>query len=120
LEINEMKCIAYTRPDGGLSIVHPIEDARLVDVVKIMGKRAVLGQAQPLDRLKAEAARQGVAIEAVHYAETDDQFIRRVIEASVPADAADVTVINSADLPDRASRASWRLHGGKVTKSARP
>lgn len=72
-----MKVIAYTRPDGGVSVVVPAPQAKRAD-------------------------------------ESEDEFVERIRLKDVPQDAADVVVLDSTELPSRATRNSWRIVNGKV------
>jgi len=108
-----MKKIAYSRPDGGLSVVSPVEGARLAAAVVLAdGSRREAPAAIPVDRFFMQWPVDGVAAE---WAETEDEFIARVVARSVPADATDVRVIDADALPaDRTFRDAWRLGGDAI------
>jgi hypothetical protein len=73
-----MKKIIYTRPDGGLSVVHPAPNAKKED-------------------------------------ESEDQFIERLVQKDVPADATNVRVVEAAAIPsDRSFRDAWKDEAGAI------
>ena len=73
-----MKRFAYTRPDGGVSILLPLIKEKRQD-------------------------------------ETEAEFIARVCARQIPADAADVTEMEEADIPkDRTFRDAFALNAGRI------
>lgn len=111
-----MKKIAYTNSSGGVSIVGPAPGARLAFAVTLPnGSRKVSRKARPVDTFYRTWPVVGAVAE---WAETENQFIARVMEKDVPADARDVQIIDDSTLPDRSSRDSWRLVNGVVTAKA--
>jgi hypothetical protein len=108
-----MKKIIYTRPDGGVSVVHPAEGARLAHGVRsVDGKFERVGPTQPIDRFFRRWPVDGMVAD---WAETEDEFIARVAARSVPADATNVRVVDESEIPgDRVFRDAWKDAGGKL------
>ncbi len=103
-----MKKIIYTCPDGGMAIVHPATDQRLVTPY-VDGLR--LGTI-PFERLRPHWESGGT----FEWAETEDEFIQRVIAHSVPPDAINVQVIDAAEIPgDRTFRNAWQQDGINIS-----
>ena len=74
--------ILYTRPDGGVSVVHAAEQS---DVAKYAPEVSEM---------------------------TEGRFIAWIKDKDVPADAADVRIIEDADIPsDRHFRNAWAYDG---------
>lgn len=109
-----MKKIIYTRSDGGLSVFNPCEGARLATCIKDE-KGDVLAlstTAIPIDRFFRRWPVDGAVAE---WAETEDEFIARVAARSVPADAADVQVVEPEVIPtDRTFRNAWKVGDERV------
>lgn len=105
-----MKAIAYTRPDGGVSVVHPAPNARFL--------RA--GPQRVVPAYEAGALRDIATFEAFErdhpeaFAETEDEFLARVIAKDVPTDATNARVLDVSDLPDAAFRNAWSIEKDKV------
>lgn len=101
-----MKKIIFTRPDGGLSVVHPAEGARLaVSVTLADGTRLVASAPQPVDRY---LRRWPVAGAIPEWAETEEAFVTRIAGKDVPADAMGVRIVDENALPsDRGFRDAW-------------
>lgn len=108
------KRIVFTRPDGGVSIVVPAEDDRLIAAVVVgdgnrVGRHVFpapvrMGRAKHVIRA-AEA--NGLSAE-VEWAESEEDFLGRVMAKSVPAGAADVEVVPAEAIPaDRSFREIW-------------
>lgn len=109
-----MKKIIYTRNDGGLSVVHPAEGARLAFAIKAVDGTDVMRSpnAVPVDSLMRRWPVDGVTAE---WAETEDEFIARVLGKSVPHEAVNVAVVEESVLPaDRTFRDAWKHDGGGV------
>lgn len=72
--------IIYTRPDGGVSVIHP---AGQLDVVKFAPEVADMTEAQFMEWVKAK---------------------------DVPADATNVRLVQDSDIPtDRSARNRWEI-----------
>lgn len=107
-----MKCIAYTRPDGGVSVVHPHEGNRLARSVEKDGAVIILDPPGPVDSVFRVWPVEGGA--NVEWAETEDEFVARRASTDVPADATNPQVIEPSELPDRTFRNAWKHDGDKV------
>ena len=111
-----MKKIIYTRPDGGLSVVHPMEGARLAFSITL-ANGAVLPEGST-DPLPADAILRHwpVAGAVANWAETEDQFVVRLLASSVPADAVNVQIVDGTAIPkDRTFRNAWVYSNGIVS-----
>lgn len=96
-----MRCIVYTRPeDGGVSVVHPAPDGRLLHKAK--HRPVEVGEARRMRQLDAMLA-DGWALES------DEAWLARIRAKDVPADALDVREIDATDLPPRRWRNAWKL-----------
>ena len=122
-----MKKIIYTRPDGGLSVVHPVEGARLGHSITL-ADGTVLDSNDPVQRLTKQAPqpvpvdelRRGwpVAGAIANWAETEDEFLARVKAKVLPADAINSQIVDEAAVPtDRTFRNAWEQAGATVTVS---
>jgi len=84
-----MKKIIYTRPDGGVSVVHPMSKE---SVGKLEPK--VLGM-------------------------SDAEYIDWIKNKDVPADATNIMVVDESELPkDRSNRDKWVIKSGKIEVDA--
>lgn len=108
-----MEKIIYTRPDGGISVVHPAEGFRLATALKQNGKILVRSEvAVPVDSLRRGWPIPGVTAQ---WAETEGEFVARVRAKVVPADAINVQVVDGSTIPsDRTFRDAWAVNGGAV------
>ena len=106
-----MKAIIYTRPDGGLSIVSPAEGARLAISVDINGQSLGPYEPRPVDSIVRGWPVTGAVAQ---WAESEEQFLARIIAKDVPAAATNVKVIDPASLPDRTFRNAWKHDTGSV------
>lgn len=135
-----MKKIIYTRPDGGLSVVHPAEGSRLAKWVVLEGGDALVGMRTGVIELSKEmidAALGGietimgvanvprrvdeflrhwpVAGAIAEWAETEDEFVARIAAKDVPADAIDRQFVDEFAIPtDRTFRNAWKAGTGNV------
>ncbi len=107
-----MRCIAYTRPDGGVSIIRPAPWHRLCAAITIGDKREEFDPPVHFDRLVVQHKTDYLSPE---WAETEDELVARVMARSVPPDAANVTLTEHGDLPpDREFRDAWKHTGSRV------
>lgn len=84
-----MKAIAYTRPDGGISIIHPAPQANVVKDFLRMGNQTM-----------------AATIQAMTY----DQFVEWIRDKDVPAGSTNTQIIDTTTIPtDRSQRDAWRL-----------
>ena len=107
-----MKVIVYTRPDGGLSVVHPAPWARLCKAITPPEAERETFAPRPFDQLVREHGTPDLQPE---WAETEQAFAERIRAKDVPADATDVQIVDQAALPaDRDFRAAWKAGTGAV------
>lgn len=95
-----MRCIAYTRPDGGVSVVHPAPDGRLW---LREGRSVEAGHARRRGVADAEMLAAGWALE------TEAAWLTRIRAKDVPPDAQDVREVDAESLPGRRWRDAWKL-----------
>lgn len=109
-----MKKIIFTRPDGGLTVVHPAEGARLAYRVTL-ADGTVMPSANPpapVDTILRQWPVQGVTAD---WAETEDEFIARIAAKDVPADAIEVQTVDESAIPaDRTFRNAWKAGKGRI------
>jgi len=104
-----MKKIAYVRPDGGVSVVHPVLQARRVGAITVDGVR-IETDPTPFEQLIRLYGTDNLSPE---WAETEDEFLDRIRNRDVPADALVVIVVD--ELPDdRTNRAAWVVVDGRL------
>jgi hypothetical protein len=108
-----MKKIIYTRPDGGISVVHPTEGARLALGVLLADDTVLTSETPvPVDRF---LRRWPVAGATVEWAETEDEFVARIAKKDVPAEAINVQIVDDTVVPaDRTFRDAWRQNGAAI------
>ena len=117
--------IVYTRPDGGVSIVHPARGARLVRRISVPEFPEIIFELDPPKRLEEAFAIVGLgrgwtaekqALVTIIYGETEAEFIGRIQTKDVPAEAIDVTVVEETTLSsDRTFRDAWKNSGGVIS-----
>lgn len=113
-----MKKIVYKRPDGGISIIHPAEGARLAFFITFPdGTRLPSAVApfvgRPVDSILRAWPVEGAVAE---WAEPEEAFISRVIAKDLPHDATNVRVVEATEIPkDRSFRDAWKDEGGAIT-----
>lgn len=111
-----MQKIIYTRPDGGLSVVHPVEGARLAFFVTLSDGTVLPKGADtpafdgvkpmPVDSIFRRWPVEGAVAK---WAETEDEFVARIAAKDVPSDASDVRIVDASVIPtDRTFRNAWR------------
>ena len=111
-----MKIIAYTRPDGGLSLISPVEGARLAVAITLAdGTQLAAREPRPVDSFLRRWPVEGAKVQ---WAETEDEFIARIRQKDVPADALSVVTLEAAALPERAYRDAWEIANGAVVVNA--
>lgn len=109
-----MKKIIYTRVDGGLTVDHPAEGARLALQVQLADGTILKpdGAEAPADTFL-----RGWPVEGAKatWAETEEEFIARVVKKVVPADATDVQIVEASVIPlDRTFRNAWKAGVGRI------
>lgn len=121
------KRIVYTRPDGGVTIVQPAPNARMIWFERVVPppadvllKNKVRKAAEPTIERRAQPAftqpefrimeNLFAAIEAgsIEFAESEEEFRARIMKRSVPAEAVNVRSVDLGDIPtDREFREAW-------------
>lgn len=122
-----MKCIIYTRPDGGVSTVVPALGARFVRRISRKEEPDNIHTFAKLSRRLDEAfavvglgrgwSAEKMALVTVIYDETEAEFLARIQAGAVPSDAADVEIVEQATIPkDRWFRSAWAkpVSGGAI------
>ena len=117
------KRIAYTRPDGGVSVVVPSPGARLVARIAMAGVGENVEFDPPVRLSNAFAAvglgrgwsDEKIALADIQYAETESEFLAFIQRKDVPADAANTVVVDKFDLPvSRVFRNALRQNGAAI------
>lgn len=111
-----MKTIIFTRPDGGLSVLYPNEGARLAFRILLADgtKRPNVIDDNTV-AVPAESIMRGWPIPGVsaEWAESEEDFIARIMAKDVPAGATGVTILDETLIPsDRYFRDAWEYHNG--------
>lgn len=91
-----MKIITYTQPDGTTAICRPVPWARLIKKYKTQE----VSPPQPLDLYLGRGIYAADFNEAdVEYAETEDEFLQRIINKDIPTSAVDVKTVDGTLIP---------------------
>lgn len=106
-----MKRIVYQRSDGGLSVVHPFEGARLALAVTVDGVTRSSECPQTVDSFYR---RWPVAGAVVDWAETEDEFVSRLAEKEAAKGRTPIIVEEVGVPTDRTFRDAWQLSGTKI------
>ncbi len=95
-----MKVFVHARPDGGVSVVRPVFNARL---------GAEFGDETFNPPMPAWTFwRKGPEPDSIVWAETEDEFLARLQTTIIPADATDVVIVDETAIPtDREFRNAW-------------
>jgi hypothetical protein len=110
-----MKKIVFTRPDGGVSVVHPFEGARLCLSIALNDGRILKPDSEGSVTADTFLRRWPVDGAVAEWAETEDEFAARIAAKDVPADAANVSVVDEEEIPaDRTFRDAWVHNGAAV------
>lgn len=110
-----MKAIVYTRPDGGLSVCRPAEGARLAFFITLNDGTRL--PTSPFTARAVDSVKRGwpVTGAVVEWAESEDEFISRILKKDIPADATNVQVVGESAIPsDRTFRNAWKAGSGLV------
>lgn len=119
------KIIAYSREDGGISVVHPAYRGRLATMwIYRNGPGLVYFDAPAFGQLLAAPgdlvpsrisdSEYEIALAAGAF-ESDDAFLARLLRDAVPAGATGVVLPRSALPATRADRHLWRLTPGGIS-----
>jgi hypothetical protein len=107
-----MKKIIFTRPDGGLSVVHPVEGARLARKVTIGKDQFVSEKPIPIDQFFRRWPVEGAFAD---WAETEDQFVARILSKDLPSNAINPQIVEADAIPtDRTYRNAWSHSGSGI------
>jgi len=107
-----MKIIIFTHPTGELGVIRPREGFRLAGKVTCDGIEYVLNPPTKVDEVFGRWPVDGAVAE---WAETEEEFLLRVIARSVPAGATNVMAVGESTIPaDRSKRKAWRQNGAEV------
>jgi hypothetical protein len=93
-----MKCIAYTRQDGGVSVVHPHPE--FVDKIEIIADKDVPAPIQIYDVPTGN-------FEMVIDEETGEEFQKEIMNSRTHVYY--YKILNTSDLPPRETRSAWQL-----------
>jgi hypothetical protein len=109
-----MKRIVFVRPDGGVGILIPAADDRLVSAVRIAGKSIALAAPEPVGNLRAAARAAGQTLEVLA-GEDEAAQIDRICKAAVPPGCTVVAVLDADAIPDdRTHRDAWVWDGERI------
>ena len=104
-----MKKIVYQKPDGGIAVVHPAEGARLAMSIELEDGTKLSGGPAPVDTFLRRWPVDGATVE---WAETEEEFLRRIAAKDAPSGAS---IVDAASIPtDRTFRDAWKIAGTKV------
>lgn len=99
-----MKKIVYTVGDGNLLVVHPAPWARLCKAITFKGK-TLRFDPQPFDLFVK--VHQTDELNPL-WAESEAEFLQRIVKQDVPKDAINVRVVDEIEIPqDRTFRMAW-------------
>lgn len=117
-----MKCIAFTRPDGGVSIVHPVPGfiAELQHGGLSEDRAAALCSwfRRPEQFDLTHEYKQRTIEQLTGDGLTTEDAITFILRRDVPRDAKNIEIIEQTSLPKtRRFRNAWRQTGGAVTVS---
>lgn len=103
--------IVFSNPDGSIGIITPAPNARLVSRV---GAETL---SPPVEAFyffrQTEWLQEAEAMSYVEYAESEPEFIARIMEKDVPKGASVAGVHDASEIPeDRTFRNAW-VHDGK-------
>ncbi|MDZ4347906.1 MAG: hypothetical protein U1E51_36325 [Candidatus Binatia bacterium] len=107
-----MKKIIYMRLDGSLSVMNPVEGARLANYVTFEGERYAFApdKLYPVDKIFRNWPVAGAVAD---WAETEDEFVARIMAKDVPVNAINARVVDEIDIPtDRTFRNAWEDNVG--------
>jgi len=111
------KVIVFKRHDGQVSVVRPAANARLIYVpCDNEGDDPQVVPAFTIAALRDEPAFLAAAavMSPDAFAETEVEFLARVMARSVPEDAIDPAIIDEDSLPPRDFRDAYALKSGKI------
>lgn len=111
-----MRKIIYTRVGGGLSVVGPSEGARFARYVTLSDGGTIPPDGKELvgfARVDMFLRRWPVDGATAEWAETEDEFMARIAQMVIPADASNVRIVDESEIPsDRTFRNAWKSNGG--------
>ena len=99
-----MKAIVFRRVDGGISIMHPVEGARLAKAITVNGKRREITPTR-MDHILRKWKSENISVE---WAETEDGFTYLISAQHLPRGATVLRVTDTTNIPvDRQERSAW-------------
>lgn len=112
-----MKCVIYTNRAGTLCVLRPAEGARLARSVRLATDEILSAEEPtPVERFLRGWPVVGAEVE---WAETEDEFVERILEKDVPADALAPRIVAEEDLPaDKTYRGAWLDTGRAIIVDA--
>lgn len=115
-----MKVIVCEAPDGTLHRYTPQTGARLISGYTYHGETVLLDQPEEVSivLISAGITEEDLRHVELQWAETDDEFLNRIIDKDLPAGATKITKVSSASLPDKKYRDAWKIENGAVVIDA--
>lgn len=103
-----MKKVVYGFGDG-IHIFTPVEGSRLANAVTLADETVLASEVPvPVDSFLRGWPVPGVVVD---WAETESEWIDRLIEKCIPEGATDTKIVDADSIPDdRTFRAAWRIH----------
>lgn len=105
--------IVYKNADGVLCVCGPAAGARLATAIELLDG-TVLRSSRPVP-VDSFARIWPIEGATAVWAETEDEFVDRIVIKDIPVDATDVHVIDATDVPsDRSFREAWTTTGNGI------
>ena len=102
------KRIVYVNPDGSIGVLCAAPGARLANSITL--EKGVVKEPRPVP--VERVLRKWPSAVAVEWAETEDEFLKRIAAKDVPKDAVSFRIVDVADLPAyRTFRSAWKDDG---------
>ena len=113
-----MKCVVFTRPDGNISIVHPVQgflrelQNGFIDSERVNNLCSWMNRP---DQTVTEKYKRDMKFKLSTTGLTEDEALDFIRRRDVPVDATAVQIVDKESLPkDRYFRNTWRQAAGKV------
>jgi len=108
-----MKKIVYTDVNGNLCIVHPLEGARLAYGATLPSGKTIKFEKTPIDKFAKKWPISGLN---PLWAETEQEFIERIISKDIPTNASNINILEEQNVPkDREFRNAWKLDASGIS-----